>query len=194
MTLAPEAYSCFDELVKNVRENRPEGLDQLYGVFRTLSASLRRYIRFEEFDDRFHDVFVVVIEAIRDGKLREPGALPGFIHGVARISSCATIGLRARERRLMPSVRQIDSLRVAATPEDHFEHLERVAFVRGLLASASARDREILTRFYLYEQTRQQICDEMDLTETQFRLAKSRAKARVGRRYLEQSPLSDAAA
>jgi RNA polymerase sigma-70 factor (ECF subfamily) len=43
-----------------------------------------------------------------------------------------------------------------------------------------ARDKEILTRFYLREQSQEQICAEMSLTETQFRLLKSRAKARFG--------------
>ena len=33
-------------------------------------------------------------------------------------------------------------------------------------------------RFYLYEQSQDQICAEMGLTETQFRLLKSRAKTR----------------
>lgn len=42
----------------------------------------------------------------------------------------------------------------------------------------TARDREILMRFYLEEQSQDQICTEMGLTETQFRLLKSRAKTR----------------
>jgi len=42
------------------------------------------------------------------------------------------------------------------------------------------RDREILTRFYLQEQTQEEICAEMNLSDTQFRLLKSRAKARFG--------------
>jgi DNA-directed RNA polymerase specialized sigma24 family protein len=61
-----------------------------------------------------------------------------------------------------------------------------------VLRSISPRDREILTRFYLYEQTQEQICREMDLTETQFRLLKSRAKARfaeLGRRQLSSNPI-----
>jgi DNA-directed RNA polymerase specialized sigma subunit len=63
-----------------------------------------------------------------------------------------------------------------------------------VLRGISRRDREILTRFYLYEQTQEQICDEMNLTETQFRLLKSRAKARfgeLGRRRLTRSPLHE---
>ena len=61
-----------------------------------------------------------------------------------------------------------------------------------LLRSLPIRDREVLIRFYLKEQTPEQICSEMDLTETQFRLIKSRAKARYGelgqRRFAIRSP------
>ena len=42
----------------------------------------------------------------------------------------------------------------------------------------AALDREILMRFYLDEQSQDEICTEMGLTEMQFRLRKSRAKAR----------------
>jgi len=43
----------------------------------------------------------------------------------------------------------------------------------------SARDREVLTRFYLREESPERIREEMGLTETQFNLLKSRAKARL---------------
>jgi hypothetical protein len=38
----------------------------------------------------------------------------------------------------------------------------------------------VLVRFYLEEQPAERICNDMKLTETQFRLIKSRAKARFG--------------
>ena len=49
-----------------------------------------------------------------------------------------------------------------------------------ILKSLPQRDREILIRFYLHEQRPEQICEDMNLSETQFRLIKSRAKARFG--------------
>jgi DNA-directed RNA polymerase specialized sigma24 family protein len=61
--------------------------------------------------------------------------------------------------------------------------------VERILRSISRRDREILTRFYLLEQTQEQICSQMGLSENQFRLLKSRAKARfseLGRRRLSR--------
>jgi DNA-directed RNA polymerase specialized sigma24 family protein len=52
--------------------------------------------------------------------------------------------------------------------------------MKSALDALSQRDREILVRFYLKEQPQEKICEEMDLTETQFRLLKSRAKAKFG--------------
>jgi RNA polymerase sigma-70 factor (ECF subfamily) len=52
--------------------------------------------------------------------------------------------------------------------------------MKSVLDSLSKRDRDILVRFYLNEEPQEQICREMALTETQFRLLKSRAKARFG--------------
>jgi DNA-directed RNA polymerase specialized sigma24 family protein len=50
-----------------------------------------------------------------------------------------------------------------------------------VLNGLSPRDREVLVRFYLREQSAEEICRELGLTETQFRLIKSRAKARYGK-------------
>src|SRR2546426_6582513 len=58
---------------------------------------------------------------------------------------------------------------------------ERKALVEAALSALSAPDREILTRFFLYEQSQDEICAELKLTDTQFRLLKSRAKARFGK-------------
>ena len=59
--------------------------------------------------------------------------------------------------------------------------------MKRLLQETPRRDREILTRFYLLGENRRQICSEMKLSYTQYRLLKSRAKARfaeLGKRTL----------
>ena len=55
---------------------------------------------------------------------------------------------------------------------------EQKELVKLLLGALSARDREILLRFYVSEQSPEQICAEMGITDTQFRLIKSRAKVK----------------
>ena len=47
------------------------------------------------------------------------------------------------------------------------------------LSTMRQRERDVLVRFYLNEQPAADICRDMELTETQFRLLKSRAKART---------------
>jgi putative toxin-antitoxin system antitoxin component (TIGR02293 family) len=55
---------------------------------------------------------------------------------------------------------------------------ERKWLVEAALTRLEGQEQEVLMRFYLFEQSQDQICSEMGLTETQFRLLKSRAKAR----------------
>jgi RNA polymerase sigma-70 factor (ECF subfamily) len=69
---------------------------------------------------------------------------------------------------------------------------EKVDIMFEVLRDMSGRDRDILTRFYLYEQSQETISREMDLTPTQFRLLKSRAKARfaeLGRKKLDNKKI-----
>jgi RNA polymerase sigma factor (sigma-70 family) len=65
-------------------------------------------------------------------------------------------------------------------PEENTACEQRIALMYETLQQLPPRDREILIRYYLYEETRDEICQRMGLTETQFRLFKSRAKARLG--------------
>lgn len=163
---AAESSPSFAEVVANVRNGSPEGMDQLYRIFRTLSGSLRRQIGNLEFEDRVHDMFIVAVEAIREGKLREPAALPSYIHGIARLSNFSHIGVKVRRERLSGSLRQWVSVRTrTASPEDLLTQRERARIMRELLASLTEREREVLTRFYLREQTKEQICRELSLTE-----------------------------
>jgi RNA polymerase sigma-70 factor (ECF subfamily) len=65
-------------------------------------------------------------------------------------------------------------------PERNVIAMQRAEIARKVLNGVSRRDRDILNRFYVLEQTQEQICAEMGLSYNQFRLLKSRAKARFG--------------
>jgi hypothetical protein len=40
----------------------------------------------QDLDDKVHDTFLIVVQAIRKGELREPERLMGFVHTVVRRS------------------------------------------------------------------------------------------------------------
>ncbi len=170
------------ELVERIRSGDPRGMEQLYAVFsRGVRFYLCRHLGPEDLDDRVHDTFLIVVQAIRRGELRDPMRLMGFVRTVVRRQVAAQIDRAIQARKgqaeLHPGLAVCDS---ASNPEEQVIARQRVEIMEKVLRSVSRRDREILIRFYLLEQTQEQICREMKLTETQFRLLKSRAKARFG--------------
>jgi len=155
---------------------------ELYHLFsRGIRFYLCRQLGPQELDDKVHDTFVVVVQAIRKGELREPERLMGFVRTIVRRQVAAHIDRVVHSRR---EQMDLDStVRIAdprGNPEEAAIFRQRVDLIRRVLGELAERDREILTRFYLHEESQEEICSEMALTETQFRLLKSRAKARFG--------------
>jgi RNA polymerase sigma-70 factor (ECF subfamily) len=169
-------------LVAQVRAGDDSGMEQLYKLFsRGIRYYLCRQLGPQELEDKVHDTFLIVVNAIRRGDLREPERLMGFVRTVVRRQVAAYIEQAVQNRR-----EQAD-LETGVAVADRKQNPEQEAILRqkselmkSALDALSQRDRDILVRFYLNEQPQEQICREMDLTETQFRLLKSRAKAKFG--------------
>jgi RNA polymerase sigma-70 factor (ECF subfamily) len=177
-----DAYAGWVALVERIHSGQTDGMAELYHLFsKGIRFYLCRQLGPQELDDKIHDTFVVVVQAIRRGELREPQRLMGFVRTIVRRQVAAHIDKVVHSRR-----EQIDmdsTVRVAdprGNPEEAAIFRQREDLIRRVLTQLSDRDREILTRFYLREQSQEQICTDMELTETQFRLLKSRAKARFG--------------
>ena len=169
-------------LVSRIRLVAEAAMAELYQIFaRGIRYYLCRQLGAQELDDKVHDTFLIVVQAIRRGDLREPDRLMGFVRTIVRRQVAAYIEEAVHRRREQAEmdcgVRLADH---SSTPEQTAMDHQRRELVLAILKRMSSRDREILTRFYLYEQTQEQICEEMSLSETQFRLLKSRAKARFG--------------
>jgi RNA polymerase sigma factor (sigma-70 family) len=157
-------------------------MEELYALFsRGIRYYLVRQLGPQELEDKIHDTFVVVVQAIRRGELREPSRLMGFVRTIVRRQVAAHIDKVVQSRReqteLDSTTRVMDP---GTNPEESAIFSERKDLIHRVLSEIPSRDREILTRFYLQEQSQEQICAEMDLSDTQFRLLKSRAKARFG--------------
>jgi RNA polymerase sigma-70 factor (ECF subfamily) len=193
---APAGSSVdWPELVMRIQRGEDSGMEDLYRLFsRGVRYHLCRQLGVQELDDKVHDTFLIVVQAIRRGDLREPERLMGFVRTVVRRQVAAHIDQVVHSRReelhLDVGVRIVDRGR---NPEQNMAFKQKVDFMLEILGQLNERDRDILTRFYLHEETQEQICQEMTLTETQFRLLKSRAKARfgeLGKRKLQQKTLT----
>ncbi len=181
-------------LVARIRAGDESAMEELYRVFsRGVRYYLCRQLGPQELDDRVHDAFLIVVQAIQRGDLREPERLMGFVRTVVRRQVAAHIDHAVHSRKEEVDL-EVGS-RIADfrhNPESNAAERQRAELMAHVLRGLSAKDREILTRFYLREQPQEQICEEMALSETQFRLLKSRAKARfgeLGKRKLQQGAL-----
>jgi len=177
-------------LVERIRSGNSIGMEELYGIFsRGVRYYLCRQLGLQELDDKVHDTFLIVVQAIQKGELRDANRLMGFVRTVVRRQVAAHIDDAVHSRRERVEIEP------GAILTDHRENPEQIAMggerldiMEQALREISRRDCEILTRFYLDGQPQEQVCREMGLSETQFRLLKSRAKARfgaLGRRHLE---------
>jgi len=172
------------DTVDRIRAGDPIAMTELYTVFtRGIRYLLLRSLGVEEVDDRVHDCFVIVAEAIRSGELRDPARLMGYVRTVVRRHIAASIEDAISRRRT--TVEFEDSVFSVSdwknNPEQNLLARQRAEIARRVFNGVSRRDREILRRFYLLEQPQELICQEMGLTYNQFRLLKSRAKARFGK-------------
>lgn len=184
--------SEWTELVESIRAGDQDAMSRLYATFgRGVRYYLSRQLGAQEIEDKVHDTFLVVLGAIQRGELRDPERLMGYVRTVVRRLVATHIDRLVEERKERTDVESGISLAdERADPEKDAERQQKMEIMQQVLRSISKRDREILTRFYLYEQTQEQICRDMGLNDTQFRLLKSRAKARfaeIGKRRLEKN-------
>lgn len=178
----PISGPSWTALVEKIKDDDQSGMEELYRVFsKGVRFYLCRQLGPQDLEDKVHDTFLIVVQAVRRGELREPERLMGFVRTVVRRQVAAHIDQAVHNRRqqvgLDSGIRVVDMNR---DPEETAIHRQYTQIAKRVLNSISKRDREILTRFYLLEQSQEQICDQMHLSETQFRLLKSRAKARFG--------------
>jgi len=169
----------FAELVEKVRLG--SGLEDLYGVAKGFTFFLMRQLGKDDLQDKVHDVFVATAQAIRRGKLRDPERLIPFVTKVTRFYTYSQIERRTQNRRVEGSLEHANVPDSRVNLELTAYRKQKIRIVRDILHSMSDRDCDVLRRFYLQEQSKEQICEEMQLTKTQFRLLKSRAKSKFAK-------------
>ncbi|MDP9113344.1 MAG: sigma-70 family RNA polymerase sigma factor [Acidobacteriota bacterium] len=161
-----EVYAGWVKLVGRIRASQTDGMAELYHLFsKGVRFYLCRQLGLQDLDDRVHDTFVLVVQAIRRGELREPERLMGFVRTIVRRQVASHIDKAVQTRR-----EQLDldaSSRVAdphGNPEEAAIFQQKGDLIRKVLSELTSRDREILTRFYLEEETQEEIWAITDLT------------------------------
>lgn len=189
------SFKSLAALVERIQSGESDGMQELYFLFsKGIRFYLCRQLGSQEVDDKIHDTFIIIVQSIRRGELREPERLMGFVRTIVRRIVAAHVERAVRNRRDRRDVEWgMHIVDPAGNPEEVVGFRQRAELMRNVLNELSHQDRMILTRFYLDEQSQHHVCTEMALTPTQFRLLKSRAKKRfadLGKKKLTPGTLS----
>jgi|SRR5579884_199869 len=182
-----------ENVVEMIRNGHPAGLEQLYALASNFTFFIMRQLGADELQDRVHDVFVTAAAAIAAGKLRDSQRLTPFLTTLTRFYTYGQIDRRVVRRKYTTSLDHANIADHAENAEQSVYKQQKLRMVREILDSMPKRDRDVLHRFYVQEQSKEQICREMNLTPTQFRLLKSKAKstfAKLGQGKLNRSSVA----
>lgn len=130
-------------------------------------------------DDLHQEAFRIVLERLRERSLEDPERLAGFLHRTAK--NLLVAGYRKTARRKTEG--EVDGMEAvpdpASGPLQESLRQEEAALVRRLIGELETdRDRQILYRFYIAEEDKERICDDLGLSSLHFNRVLFRARQR----------------
>ncbi len=129
-------------------------------------------------DDLHQETFRIVLERLRTRGLDEPEKLTGFIHRTARNLFIASYR-KAIRRQTQPEDAVQDFVDPAPNQLGRVLDQEEARLVRQLIAELTPdRDRQLLTRFYLGDEGKEEICRDLGLSSLHFNRVLFRARQR----------------
>ncbi len=171
------------DLVRRIVAGDPAAEAELVERFgRALSFLLRQLTRDETAaEDLYQETFRLAIEKVRGGELREAERLPGFVSSLARNLFLGSVRRTGRRRKWHGDDPEVGETAPDPAPGQLARLLarERAATVRRVLAELrNDRDREILSRYYIADEDKEDICRDLALTDLHFNRVLFRARQR----------------
>jgi RNA polymerase sigma-70 factor (ECF subfamily) len=153
-------------------------LAAVYRDYPGLRALIMRRVRDPQLAaDILQDAAVTTLEKLRAGEIAQPTGIGGYVYRVAlnhlrnhrrkdRTAVSSSADLESLPNHDDPDMEEIDRARWAAATRQMLEELP------------TARDRDLLTRFYLHDETKEAICASLGLSDEHFNRVIFRARNR----------------
>jgi RNA polymerase sigma-70 factor, ECF subfamily len=130
-------------------------------------------------DDLYQDTFRIALEKVRQGDVRDAEKLPAFIASVARNLVIEYFRRTARHENLNETAEAERPSHSTPNQLDAVLQKEKAAIVRQVIDELPTdRDRQLLFRFYVVEDDKEQICADLGLTSLHFNRVLHRARER----------------
>jgi RNA polymerase sigma-70 factor (ECF subfamily) len=174
-------------LVRRIQAGAPAAESELVARFsRGLLLMLRRLVQNVALADDLHqETLALVLAKIRGGEVREPEKLGGFIRSTARNLFIADRRKEARYRAFDEGEEEglHPGLALAGRDPAPLERVlaeEEARQVQRLLGELRFdRDRQLLLRFYLSDDSKEEICADLDIEPQRFNKVLFHARERL---------------
>ena len=174
------------DLVSRIRAGDHQAETELVERFgRGVLMILRRSTRNATVsDDLYQDTFRIALEKVRQGDLRDSEKLAAFIGSVARNLVIEYFRRTARHENLNEIAETERPPQSAPNQLEAVLQKEKAAIVRQVIDELPTdRDRQVLFRFYVVEDDKEQICADLGLTNLHFNRVLHRARERYRELY-----------
>ena len=131
-------------------------------------------------EDLLQETWAIALRKLRSDGLEDPGRLAGYLCGIASNLALAEHRREYRQKTAADSDRVARAADEAPSAFQKISRAEVCTHVRSLLNELRVdRDREILNRFYVLEEDKQQICEDLGVDATHFNRVLFRARQRL---------------
>ena len=133
--------------------------------------------------DVSQETWFLVIKKVRQGELRDPRRLSGFVTQIARNQLTMALRSTTKESQVSSSLdMELKDNRFA--PEPNIENKQLGLAMAKLLANMGrTRDRELILRFYYYGDSKAELCQRFELSPASFDAVLARARNRFKERW-----------
>jgi RNA polymerase sigma-70 factor (ECF subfamily) len=178
------------DLVRRIARGDREAEEELFSRYGTgIRFLLGRWCRDRATAEDLHqETLRLALQKIRQGEVREPERITAFLYGLAKNLSLQLYRSAGYRRRGEPLAETEALPDRQASPLAELLRRERAARIRQVLSEmGSERDREVLVRFYLAEESTERICADLDLAPAHFYRVLYRARERYRKLFGERS-------
>ena len=173
------------ELVASIVSGEPGADDELVRRYSRGVSLVLRHAASDRFvaEDLFQETFRICLDKLRRGDLREAERLSGFICSVAR--NLVISHFRHSARTAKSAAIELPESLADASPDQLSVMLEneKAKIARQVLEELNSRDRELLRRFYVDGEDKEQICTDLGLSSLHFNRVLYRARERYKQLY-----------
>jgi len=154
---------------------------------RGIRIRIRHHIHHaHEREDLYHEVVIALINSIQRGKVQQPELLDRYVSGITRNIINAHISHRGRRKNHQPINEELPEFTLHPQQQNELEKKERKQLTHEMLNSLPIeRDRLILSKFYIQEVDKAEVCKELQIDSLHFNRVIFRAKERFKKLYSE---------